>query len=263
MSDLQKKLEHLHWFRSIGIDSFLTTGKSLDNNLVESIMNKDTRKISKDNKKSTFNQIGNNLTKPNNSRESIEGIESIMELKEIVQKFNDCELKKFATNTVFIDGAENATVLLVGEAPGAKEDEEGRPFCGPSGILLDKLLESIGLSRESNVSIINSVFWRPPGNRRPTKEEIEICRPFVEKYIALLKPKLILMVGSTAATALLGKQSDMKQSKSNNTAYTNPYLDEPIQTSVIFHPAYLLRLAYKKKETWYELLEIRKILDNI
>ncbi len=194
------------------------------------------------------------------SRELADSANTIAELREIVMNFDGCELKKLATNTVFADGNPKAKIMLIGEAPGASEDAQGIPFCGDSGKLLDKMLASIGLSRESNAYITNTIFWRPPANRQPTTEEIEICRPFVEKHIALIDPALIILVGSTAATSLLGNNAGISKIRQEYYQYTNQYLQKPITTTALFHPAYLLRQPMQKKTTWYDLLKIQQYI---
>ncbi|HJD62951.1 MAG TPA: uracil-DNA glycosylase [Rickettsia endosymbiont of Degeeriella rufa] len=187
---------------------------------------------------------------------------NIADLKESLLNFNGCELKKLATNTVFGDGNPAAKIMLIGEAPGSNEDLKGIPFCGESGNLLDNMLRAIGISRKDNAYITNTVFWRPPANRQPTLEEIDICRPFVEKHIALINPKLIILVGSTAATSLLGKNAGITKIRQEYYFYTNKYLTAPIQTTAIFHPAYLLRQPSQKRTSWYDLLKIKDYLES-
>lgn len=193
-------------------------------------------------------------------RKLADSAESLEELKDIVKNFNGCDLKGFATNTVFSDGNPLAKIMLVGEAPGAKEDELGIPFCGESGILLDTMLLTIGLSRKENIYITNTVFWRPPANRKPTNQEMEICRPFLEKHIALINPKLIICVGSTAVADLLGDKITISLARNNIYTYQNKYLSEPINTMSIFHPAYLLRQSEKKKDMWFDLIKIQQFI---
>lgn len=183
---------------------------------------------------------------------------SLEELRFAVEHFEGLSIKKTANNTVFADGNSNADVMAIGEAPGANEDEEGIPFCGASGKLLDRILESIDLTREKNLYITNSIFWRPPGNRKPTIEESAACLPFVEKHIAIIKPKLILLVGSTSAAALLNSTETISRLRANFYQYKNDYLDESIPMAVIFHPSYLLRQPLQKKTVWFDLLKIKK-----
>lgn len=187
---------------------------------------------------------------------------NLEELKKAITSFDGCDLKKTATNIVFGDGYIDAKIMLIGEAPGAEEDEQGIPFCGDSGKLLDNMLASIGLSREKNVYITNTIFWRPPANRRPTKEEIALCRPFVEQHIALVKPKLLILVGSTAVSSLLGDSLEISKIRQEYYSYTNEYLAEPISTTAIFHPAYLMRQPSQKKQAWYDLLKIKEFISK-
>ncbi len=181
-------------------------------------------------------------------------------LKQAIESFKGISITKTATNTVFCDGQPDAEVMLIGEAPGAEEDAQGIPFCGASGQLLDKMLIHIGLSREKNFYITNTLFWRPPGNRRPTPEEINICRPFVEKHIALVKPKLIILVGGTAVTSVLNSKQTITKIRGQFFDYTNQFLDQSIKTTAIFHPSYLLRSPGQKKSAWYDCLTIRKYI---
>jgi len=179
------------------------------------------------------------------------------DLIEAIKNFEGCAIKKNASHTVIGDGDINADVMLIGEAPGANEDKEGIPFCGQSGKLLNNIIKSIGLDREK-VYITNTVFWRPPGNRRPTPQEIAICRPFVEKHIALIKPKLIILVGSTAVESLLAITDPISELRQRSFPYSNGYLPAPIPAAVIYHPSYLLRQPYKKKEMWQDMQHIKQ-----
>ncbi|WP_341757090.1 MULTISPECIES: uracil-DNA glycosylase family protein [unclassified Candidatus Tisiphia] len=190
------------------------------------------------------------------SRTLADSANSLEELKKLLMDFDGCGLKKLANKTVFADGNPQSSIMFIGEAPGSSEDAEGIPFCGESGKLLDNVLASINISRKHNAYITNTVFWRPPANRQPTQEEIDICRPFVEKHIALINPKLIVLVGNVAATSLLGKNAGISKIRQEYYLYTNQYLIKPIQTTSIFHPAYLLRQPMQKKTTWYDLIKI-------
>jgi uracil-DNA glycosylase len=186
---------------------------------------------------------------------------SLEDLKAALAAFTECKLKDTAINTVIGEGNPNADIMLIGEAPGRQEDEQGIPFCGQSGKLLNNIMLAIGYKRE-DLYITNSVFWRPPANRRPTPEEIELCRPFVEKHIALVKPKIIIMVGSTAAEALLDSADPMNSLRKKGFVYSNEYLSNPITAFVIFHPAYLLRQPKKKKDMWQDMQYIKRYLDS-
>ena len=186
---------------------------------------------------------------------------SLEELEGMVRAFDGCAIKKTASKTVFSDGNPKGRVMIVGEAPGAQEDMQGTPFCGPSGQLLDRMLAAIGLDREA-VFISNTVFWRPPGNRQPSTEETQTCLPFVEKIIGLVKPDLLILSGGTSTTTLLKKDSSISRLRGKLYDYTNAYLSTPIPTLVTFHPSYLLRTPSQKRLAWHDLLMVKDFLEK-
>ncbi|WP_333024073.1 uracil-DNA glycosylase [Wolbachia endosymbiont of Pentidionis agamae] len=186
---------------------------------------------------------------------------TIDELRGKVESFEGCEIKKTAKNTVFSDGNSNSKIMLIGEAPGANEDIQGIPFCGVSGALLDKMLNSIGLDR-TKVYISNTVFWRPPGNRKPTDLELDLCKPFVEKHIALVLPQVLILVGGIACYSLLDHTKTISSLRGKFYSYTNQYLPNSITTTAIFHPAYLLRQPAQKRLAWEDLKKIRRYVDE-
>ena len=179
------------------------------------------------------------------------------ELEAAVRIFNGCSLKKTATNTVFAQGVAASRLMFIGEAPGAEEDRNGVPFCGPSGQLLDKMLSFIGLTRAENFYITNCLFWRPPGNRQPSADELEICRPLVEKHIALVKPKILVLVGGTATSAILNDTRGITRLRGQVFSYKNDYMGEAVPVHVIYHPSYLLRQPLAKKQAWADLLALK------
>jgi len=193
------------------------------------------------------------------SRQLADNAKTLAELEAAVRAFDGCAIKKTANKTVFCDGNPKARVMIIGEAPGAQEDIQGIPFCGPSGKLLDAMLAAIGLDRTS-VYISNTVFWRPPGNRQPTPEETATCLPFVEKHIALVNPALLILSGGTATTTLLNKDTSISRLRGKFYDYTNPYLKTPIPTVVTYHPSYLLRSPGQKRLAWHDLLMIKDFL---
>lgn len=187
--------------------------------------------------------------------------QTIEELEQFVRDFDGCQLKKSATNTVFSDGCREADILVMGEAPGNHEDLEGIPFCGQSGQLFDEILKSIGLTRQKNLYITNTIFWRPPGNRRPTQEELDICKPFVEKHIALFKPKLIITAGATAMSLIFKEKISITKQHGMPVAYANDYMNsEECKAIPLYHPAFLMRQPSKKKEVWKDMLFIENML---
>ncbi|MBL94092.1 MAG: hypothetical protein CFH06_00081 [Alphaproteobacteria bacterium MarineAlpha3_Bin5] len=189
-------------------------------------------------------------------------VQSLKELKAELLDFDQCPLKRTATNLVFVDGSINPSVLFIGEAPGAEEDRVGRPFVGPSGRLLDLMLASIGLDR-GRVLISNTVFWRPPGNRTPTALEVSSCYPFIEKLIELTLPKLIVALGGPAARTLLNQKVGVSKIRGKWFAFGSPNLKQEIPATVMFHPAYLLRSPDQKKLAWRDMRMIEKKLKEL
>ncbi len=189
---------------------------------------------------------------------------TLAELEAAVQAFDGCGLKKTAMKTVFSDGNPAARVMVIGEAPGAQEDMQGIPFCGPSGALLDRMFAAIGLSRANpdplhSLYISNTVFWRPPGNRTPNAIELAICEPFVEKHIALINPKLLVLAGGVAMSAVLKRDQPLSRLRGKFYEYSNPYLEQPLTVAVTFHPSYLLRSPSQKRLAWADLLQIQSV----
>lgn len=168
-------------------------------------------------------------------------------LKAQVKECTCCALRSGCTQTVFGVGDEQAEWLFVGEGPGADEDALGEPFVGQAGKLLDNMLMAIGLKRGSNVYIANVVKCRPPNNRTPESQEIAACLPYLEQQIALLKPKLIVALGKTAATALLGRDATLGSLRGT----IHDYHGTPL--IVTYHPAYLLRSPAEKAKAWQDL----------
>ena len=184
---------------------------------------------------------------------------TIAELEAAVRAFDGCALKATASNTVFADGNPQAKVMLVGEAPGADEDRQGKPFVGASGQLLYRMMKWIGLDRTS-FYIANILFWRPPGNRQPTTAEIASCVPFVERHIALVRPQVLVLVGGTSAKTLLNTADGIIRLRGKWRELAIPGLDRPIPTLPTFHPAYLLRSPAQKRESWRDLLALKSQL---
>jgi len=185
---------------------------------------------------------------------------SVEELKAALAAFEGCALKATATNTVFARGNPAATIMLIGEAPGRDEDAQGAPFVGQSGQLLDRMLAAIQRD-ESNAYISNVIFWRPPGNRDPSPEEIIACRPFVERHIALVRPKVIALVGRHAAATLLGTSQGITKLRGNWHVYAKDGLNIPALP--MLHPAYLLRQPGMKREAWRDMLSLAVKLEEL
>ena len=185
---------------------------------------------------------------------------SLQKLREEINKIKNCKLKENASNLVFSDGNPNAKVMIIGEGPGANEDKEGFPFVGRAGQLLDKMLNAINLSRR-NVYITNVVNYRPPENRKPTEKEVERYLPYLKKHIEIIKPKIILLLGSTAMNAIL-KNADVI-SKMRGKWIEIEINKLKVFSIVSFHPAYLLRQPDQKKFSWIDLKMIREKLRRV
>jgi len=176
-------------------------------------------------------------------------------LREALEGFSHCELKRGARSTVFADGNPQARVMLIGEAPGRDEDIEGRPFVGRAGQLLDRMLGAIDLGRDAAdsaacVYITNILPWRPPQNRDPTPDEIAMLMPFVKRHVELVGPELLVLMGNTSCLALLGRKGITRLRGNWTSALGLPALP-------MFHPAYLLRNPAAKREAWHDLLMLQ------
>ncbi|MEJ0059532.1 MAG: uracil-DNA glycosylase [Terricaulis sp.] len=181
-----------------------------------------------------------------------------------MEAFEGCGLKSTARTTVFADGVEGARVLLLGEAPGKEEDEQGKPFVGRPGQLLDRMLAVIGLDRRSNLLISNTIFWRPPGDRPPTQGEIASCLPFAERLVALAKPDLVILAGGAAAQAMLKRDETVGKMRGRRLAYTREGMElPPVNAMVMLHPSYLLRRPQEKRQAWGDLLALDAWLDEL
>ena len=193
------------------------------------------------------------------NKPTIENINSSLEnLKSKILNINNCDLKKNAKQIVFSDGDFNSSVMIVGEGPGQKEDEIGKPFVGDAGQLLNKMLNAINIKRES-VYITNVVNYRPPNNRKPEPAEINRYSEFLREHVSIIDPKILILMGSTAMESLFG--SKIKISKERGAWKEVIINNKTYLTMITFHPAYLLRQADQKKYSWADLKEIRKKID--
>jgi DNA polymerase len=194
------------------------------------------------------------------AREIAAACHDLAALEAAVAEFDGCALRETALNLCFADGGPDAEIMLIGEAPGAEEDRLGRPFVGQSGKLLDRMLATIGLQRQS-VYITNVIYWRPPGNRSPTQAEIAACQPFLERQIALLRPKVIVFLGGISARGLLGVKEGVTKLRGRRFVHTTAD-GMRIPAMVTFHPAFLLRQPAQKRFAWRDLLTLRRRLDE-
>jgi DNA polymerase len=191
------------------------------------------------------------------AREAAKAAASLDELRALLAAFGGCSLKATATQLVFADGNPSSRVMFVGEAPGHDEDVAGRPFVGRSGKLLDRMIEAIGLSRES-VYIANVVPWRPPGNRTPTPQETAICLPFIRRQIELANPDILVCLGGPAMQTLLGVKDGITRSRGRWFPYDTG--SREIRALATFHPAFLLRSPLQKRFAWRDFLALKHAL---
>lgn len=184
---------------------------------------------------------------------------TLAELEALVGAFDGCPLKRTAKSLCFARGNETARVMLIGEAPGRDEDLQGKPFVGRAGQLLDRMLAAIGLS-ESHVYITNTVYWRPPGNRTPSPQEIEACAPFLARQIELLAPKILVLLGGAAAKHILDVTQGIMRLRGKWLSY--PCATGDIPTLATLHPAYLLRRPGEKRYAWRDMLMLKEALER-
>jgi DNA polymerase len=184
---------------------------------------------------------------------------TLEELRTALAAFTDCPLAATATNLVFSDGNPASGLVFVGEAPGAEEDVQGKPFVGASGQFLDRMLASIGLDR-TRYLITNLIPWRPPGNRAPTDAEVLMCLPFLQRHLALLRPRIVVTLGALSTHALTGTDTGIR--KLRGKWRTLAGLEPPPRLLPMLHPAYLLRTPGAKREMWQDLIMLKKAIDE-
>ena len=201
-----------------------------------------------------YNNKAINRYKKDNFEISVNKADNLEKLKKSISNIKNCSLKDSATSIVFSDGNPKSKIMLLGEAPGSNEDQEGLPFVGRAGTLLDKMLASINLDRKS-VYISNIINYRPPENRRPTDEEMNRYLPFVKKHIEIIGPKILVLLGSTAMNALIG--DDDVISKVRGQWIEKEFGQCKTSVLVTFHPAFLIRQPTQKKLAWIDLKMIR------
>lgn len=194
------------------------------------------------------------------ARRAAKACQTIPELEAAIRAFEGCGLKATATNTVIARGNPQAPLMIIGEAPGRDEDAQGLPFVGESGQLLDRMLKAIGRD-EQNTYISNILFWRPPGNRDPSTEEILACKPFIERLIELAQPKVIACAGKHSAATLLGTTQGITRTRGRWHEYQREGIGIPAMP--LLHPAYLLRQPGVKREAWHDMLELAAKLEQL
>ena len=182
---------------------------------------------------------------------------TLEDLETALRAFDGCGLKATAKNLCFYRGAPRARLMIIGEAPGREEDLEGKPFVGRAGQLLDKMLVAINL-KEQDVHITNVVYWRPPGNRTPTPQESQVCRPFLERQMELVEPDVVLLLGGAAAKQVLDVTEGIMRIRGKWREIQSG--GRSVKTMATLHPAYLLRTPAAKRQAWRDLLAVEAAL---
>ena len=182
---------------------------------------------------------------------------TVAELRAAVENFSGLALKRTATQIVFGDGNPESRIMVIGDAPGTDEDRAGIPFAGANGQLLDKMLGAIGLTRSENVYITTILNWRTPGNRAPSKEEIDISLPFIRRHIELVSPAMIVLVGGAAAKILLESKEPISRLRGKWLDYAGT------PATVLYHPEYLMQSPAQKKTAWEDLQMIEAKLKEL
>jgi DNA polymerase len=193
------------------------------------------------------------------ARQAAATAETLDALRATLAGFEGCNLRLTATNLVFADGNPEARVMFAGEAPGFEEDIQGLPFVGRSGQLLDRMMAAIGLDRTS-AYIANVIPWRPPGNRTPTPQETEICRPFIERQIALVDPDFLVLLGGSASNQILRTSQAISKLRGRWRDYDTG--KRTIRAIATLHPAYLLRTPAQKRYAWRDFLMLKTALEG-
>jgi uracil-DNA glycosylase len=193
------------------------------------------------------------------ARELARSATSLEELRSLLENFEGCGLKATAKSLCLYRGAAKARLMIIGEAPGRDEDLQGKPFVGRAGQLLDKMLAAIGLT-EADVHITNVVYWRPPGNRTPTTEEVQVCRPFLEKQIELVEPNVIALLGGVSAKHMLGLADGITKLRGKWRVLDVGAMR--LRAIASLHPAYLLRTPAAKRQAWQDWLMVEEALEK-
>ncbi len=260
----EKEISALKWYQEVGVDTVVAEiPRDKIEHPVEKLTQRAQPKLDAMPKPPAKQvQLAKPAEVPQNADTQAQKAQSLEELRSIMDQFEGCALKQTATNLVFGDGNPQAKVMLIGEAPGADEDRQGLPFVGASGQLLDRMLKTIGLDR-TKYYITNIIPWRPPGNRQPTTAETAACLPFIQRHIELINPRIIVLIGGTAAKTLLELTDGIMRLRGKFTSYQTPHMESAIEAFPIYHPAYLLRSPGQKRKVWQDLLTLKQKLETL
>ena len=257
---LKKQL--LYWYLQNSVETSLFSSDSLEQRAQKDLPEEEFIKNKQDNRLKGTSYKEASFKSKGTKREMVSA-KNLNELLDEINNFKECSLKKTAKNLVFADGNPHSKVMLLGEAPGEEEDQTGIPFVGDAGKLLDKMLASIGQNRD-NTYLTNIIFWRPPGNRNPTIEEINLCLPYVLKHIEIIQPKILILAGSIASRTIL-KNHDKGITQLRGKWYKLNIGQNNLNVNAmpIFHPTFLLRQPSRKREAWEDLKNIKEAIGKL
>ena len=205
---------------------------------------------------------GPKLSQVGHAQVAAEGANTPEALRQALAAFTQCGLAATATSLVFADGVASAGLVVVGEVPGPEEDRAGRPFVGPAGQLLDRMFASIGL-RRTDMLLTSLVPWRPPGGRPPTEAEVQMCAPFLWRHLTLLRPRLVVALGTLPARTLTGRDETIRRLRGRWVPVSVPGLPQAIQVLPMFNPLHVLNTPASRKDMWTDLLTLRKALNAL
>ena len=258
----------LEWFRANGISDFFNINPVNAFDTKKEIINKDIKPV-------TFEKTVDLLAKkqeeikkilPNdyiqdikNTCDSIQSIDDICSYVKQYDGYNN--IRKLANNTIIYDGSQKSDVLIINDFPNEIDDEEGTVFSGEAKEMMNNMLKAISLNSD-DCCFLNSFFWRLAGNRIPIKEEFNLCKPVVEKFIKLVDPKIIIFMGNYSLNNLTTINSSLVKVRGQFFEYSNSYIFNKIESVATFGPNFLKNNVAKKREVWQDLINIKKFLDN-
>ena len=245
----------LDWYQAMGVDE--AVGEVTFDSFAAAQLKPAPRRAAEVKMAASPPRVAPRAARPTSTRGIGAEISTLTELEALVAGFEGCSLRRTAKSLCFARGSASARIMLIGEAPGRDEDLQGKPFVGRAGQLLDHMLAAIGLT-ENHVYITNTVYWRPPGNRTPTPEEIEACAPFLARQIELLSPSVLVLLGGAAAKTILGVSEGIMRLRGKWLNYPSAGRDLPALATL--HPAYLLRNPAAKRYAWRDLLLLQAAL---
>jgi DNA polymerase len=247
-------LAALDWYRAAGVD--LAVGEEPVNRFVTSTPPQGPRPAAPVTRAEApaAAAVGGD---PGEARVLAAQAQTMDELRAVMDAYDGCGLKLRATQLCFADGNPEAEIMLVGEAPGSEEDLQGKPFVGRAGQLLDRMLAAIGLDR-TKVFIVNTVPWRPPGNREPSPEEMALCQPFLYRQIELVAPKILVTLGNVPTKALFSTTVGITRMRGQWKQLTLG--SHTVRAMATLHPAYLLRQPAIKQLAWRDMLSLKQAI---